>query len=344
MDRDGVARPPFRAGACQESPAPRVERPCARRTQFRMMRGSHRPEGSHQSESHFRNRVDRSPSRTQEITHVVDGQDKSESDLPVPHAHPQARASTSGSSSCSSGDNVRGSSRNASVAHDADHRRLAGARGRLQLERRARLGTRTSTTQPGSSRSGSAPPPTSPSPRATCAASPGIAASSACREVLGARHQLALADSQHGQRRNVVRGALGLGQQRQRGLERRERQLVEPQRARQRVRPHATRSCAACPRSVRPASRPSSLSPENVTTSTPAARLSATVGSCASPRRGEIHERAAAEVFDQRHASCASPAPRGRRASGRVVKPSIRKLLRCTRSTAAAPPFSSARS
>ena len=46
---------------------------------------------------------------------------------------------------------------------------------------------------------------------------------------------------------------------------------------------------------------PSNLSPENVTRSAPSAIASATVGSCASPKRDKIDERPGAKIVDQRH-------------------------------------------
>ena len=86
----------------------------------------------------------------------------------------------------------------------------------------------------------------------------------------------------------------------QRRLERGQRQLVDPQRARQRVR--AAASIAARVPTIKPAcGPPSSLSPEKQTTAQPAATERRTGGSSASSGT-PVGQRARADVVDHRHA------------------------------------------
>ena len=97
----------------------------------------------------------------------------------------------------------------------------------------------TATAGPSSSSSGSEPPPARPAAGTTAhAARRGRAGGDPGAQPLGARVELGARGGEHVQHGNVARGARRVAVQAQRGLERGERELVDPHGAGERVRAH----------------------------------------------------------------------------------------------------------
>ena len=143
--------------------------------------------------------------------------------------------------------------------------------------------------------------------------------------------------AQHLQHRDVATERCRVAVQPQRRLERRERELVDPQRARQRVRAHALDRLAAGRRRSRPAGPPSSLSPEKQTSVRAGARRSrAPAGSSRSTARGRRCVVPARRSRGRRSpaAACRASAQSASIATS-SVKPTVRKLEACTRISAA---------
>ena len=128
--------------------------------------------------------------------------------------------------------------------------------------------------------------------------------------------------------------------ERERGLERGERDLVDPQRAVQRVAAQPLDEVGAADDDARPAGRRAACRREKQTRSAPAARLSRAVGSSldASSQDAASRDRRRARGLRGR-ASAASSA-----SGGCSVKPTMRKLDWCTRSSTRGRPAPIARS
>ena len=175
----------------------------------------------------------------------------------------------------------------------------------------------------GSSASGSAPPPT----RATVSStSPPTAA----REPLGAGADGLGRLVQHPQHRNLARGALRVEVERERALERGERELVRAQRALERVaaQPLDELGAADDDPGLRAAEQLVAGEADEV-----GAGGEALAGRSA--RRRACDERAGAEVVDEREAVPAAPPRPARPRDGCSVKPTTRKFDWCTRSRTA---------
>ena len=183
------------------------------------------------------------------------------------------------------------------------------ARRRAAPARRADSGAgSTAQTGPSSSSSGSAPPPTRAGARMTCASTPAVGEPRAHAD--RARAELRVARGEHPQHRDLAHRGGRVAVDPQRRLERRQRQLVDPQRAGQRMRAAARRSPRACRPSARPAGRRAACRPRSTRRAQPAATERRTGGSSASSGT-PVGQRARPDVVDHRHAE-ARTAPRSR--------------------------------
>ena len=253
------------------------------------------------------------------------------------------------------------------VAHARDDRRVAGAQPRVQLRRAPAR----------------APSPRPPGPRAraaaasrrrrarptrtirTAAAPPRPPAIPAC-SALGARLELALAARRASRSTGISRTARSrIAVQAQRRLERGQRELVDPHRARERMRRACARSPPPCPPTIPACGPPSSLSPEKQTTSAPAAMLSRAAGSSrehvaqrvvaarrarpeprssisGSPRRarelGELGQRGLLGEADRAEVRCVHPHQRRRVRADRALVVADPRAVRRARPRPAARP------
>ena len=135
----------------------------------------------------------------------------------------------------------------------------------------------------------------------------------------------ALAPPRPARRPPAARGSpaapLGVAVESERGLERGQRELVEPQGPGQRVAPAALDGLGAATR-IPACGPPSSLSPEKLTRSAPAA--SGLAGRRLAGQRPGAHQRPGAEVVDQRQPVRRGPAAPAPRSDGVSVKPTTR--------------------
>ena len=197
---------------------------------------------------------------------------------------------TSSSSSAS----VRGSTR---TRPRRSARRAAGRRraGRRRASPGPSPGASTATAGPGSSSSGSAPPPT----RATAS----ITSPPVCvRKRAGTLLERLARDVEHRQHRDLAPRALGVAVQRERGGERGERQATDPQGARERV-------AAAGLDRIGGADEDPRLRAAEQLVAAEARQRGAGRDRAAHRRlvreRGQLGERARADVVDHRGAECA---------------------------------------
>ena len=164
----------------------------------------------------------------------------------------------------------------------------------------------------GSTAPGNEPPPTADSPGSSARMELGRTVRG---QALGAARQLRRVEGQHPQHRNLPHRGLGVVVQRERGLERREGQLVGAQGPRERIAHGSARPASRGPTRHPACGPPSSLSPLKSTRSAPAASASATRGSTSRPQGERSAQEPAPDVVQIGHArlgaSAASPAGSG---------------------------------
>ena len=130
---------------------------------------------------------------------------------------------------------------------------------------------------------------------------------------------------EHRQHRQLGARELGVAVQRQRRLERGERELVDAHRAGQRVAPARLDRLAACRPAAPPCGPPRSLSPLKQTTAAPARTERRTAGSSASS------SRSSASTPEPTSSTTGTPRPHSASISTSSVKPRVRKFDGCAR-------------
>ena len=150
--------------------------------------------------------------------------------------------------------------------------------------------------------------------------------------------QLLLAGGEHLQDRHVRGRAARIAVQAQRRLERRERELVDPHRARQRMSSHAldSRGRADDDAGLRPAEQLVGREAHDVGAGGDAVRAPpARRASSAPSRAGHARQDSRARVVDHREPRGARPARTAHASDASSVNPTVRKLEGCTRISAA---------
>ena len=221
----------------------------------------------------------------------------------------ERRAASSSSVSVRGSSSSRSSSMRPMTGGSAARRRAASSSGGAPP---------TATAGPGSSSSGSAPPPTFADGLHDLAAD-------RRREPLRPGAQRGLVRREHGQDRDLAAGALGVAVELERGLERGEAQLVEPQRPRERVLARRRRRPRPSRPSAPPAGRRAACRPEKQTSAAPARTERRTAGSSRSV------SISSASTPEPTSSMTGTPSSHSSSISTSCTNPSWRKLEGCAR-------------